>query len=111
MNCHSDAQGYYVPIDFPVPLMPVVMAQDTGYLWPVGSTQRLRDEVDTLCNLLEVPHDMTVTSKALEQALETPSPKRDAPLWQCQPIATYSAVLLREAAERSLQTGAAIAFN
>lgn len=108
---HSDAEGYYVPIDFPVPVAPEKMREETASIWPVGSVQRLADEVDTICSALEIPPDLTSDSLGLEQAMERETPVTDDALWQAQPIATHSALILREACAASMRTGAAIAFG
>lgn len=108
---HSDAEGYYVPIDFPVPLSPKIMKQDTASIWPLGSVQALTRELDVLTKVLEIPTDLHSDSDAVLKAVEALQPREGGPLWMAQPIATYSALILREACAESAKTGAAISFN
>lgn len=105
---HSDAEGYYVPIDFPVPLTPNVMREETATLWPLGSVQQLSKEVTELMDHLEIPNDLTSQSDDLIECLEASKPKVDGALWESQPIATYSALILKDACNASMKTGAAI---
>lgn len=109
---HSDAQGYYVPIDFPLPLIPKNMRDETAYLWPLGSVQRLRGELHTLIKSLEIPDGLSSNDDSLMELLEAEAnaPRISGHLWEAQPVATYSALILREACEASIETGAAIAF-
>ncbi|NND41480.1 MAG: hypothetical protein HKO04_05315 [Silicimonas sp.] len=109
--CHSDAQGYYVPVDFAFPVMPVEMDDDTAHLWPLGSAPALAREITELSGILEIPADLTAASQTMQDAMEKPDADPDLPLWRAQPIATYSALILREACAASARTGAAISFG
>jgi hypothetical protein len=109
--CHSDSAGYYVPIDFPTPLAPDVTREETVEIWPLGSVQQLQREVCTLINALEIPNNLDSQSDALWEAMDNPDPAQDQPMWLAQPIAAYSALILKEACEKSLATGAAISFG
>lgn len=108
---HSDAQGYYVPIDFPVPLTPNVMQEETATLWPLGSVQQLSKEVTELMDHLEISNDLTSQSDDLIECLEASKPKMGGALWEAQPIAAYSALILKDACDASMKTGAAISFG
>lgn len=108
--CHSDAEGYYVPIDFSVPLIPNTMREETKSIWPVGSVQRLDAELDVLIELLEIPQGVNSQSESLWNAMDSDQTKPEDPFWLVQPIASYSALVLKEACSASLRTGAAIAF-
>lgn len=107
---HSDAEGYYVPIDFPVPLIPDVMLEETETLWPLGSVQQLSKEIVALKDHLEIPNDLTSQSDELIECLEGNKPNMDGALWEAQPIATHSALILKEACDASMKTGASISF-
>lgn len=50
--CHSDAEGFYVPIDFPEPLYAVAEFPITGDI--VGSSQRVLEELVQTAPLLEI---------------------------------------------------------
>ncbi|MEO1677971.1 MAG: hypothetical protein AAFU80_07395 [Pseudomonadota bacterium] len=107
---HSDAQGYYVPVDFPHPLIPNRIRKDTASIWPLGSVQRLDCELDTLVGLLQIPNGAYAQSEALQRALRDEQVEPSDPLWLVQSIASYSALIMKEACANSLRTGGAIAF-
>lgn len=107
---HSDAQGYYVPINFKVPLVPAEMQDDTKHLWPLGSSQRLLDETTRIARALEIPDGMGHTDAELERWLEGADETPEA-LWQVHSVAAYSCLMLREAAKRSVAAKAAIHFG
>ncbi|MGB8813126.1 MAG: hypothetical protein WCC57_08065 [Paracoccaceae bacterium] len=109
LSMHSDAEGFYVPVNFETPIIPKVMDQATASIWPLGSTQRLQSEIDHLAAVLEIPDGLTSQDETLWEAIE--SPVTDQALWQAQPVAAYSAIILREACRASLATGAAITFT
>lgn len=107
---HSDAQGYYMPIDFAVPVTPSIIDDDTAHLWPVGSAPSLAREVDQLCAALGMPKTLTHQSGEVQEALVTTVASSE-PLWRIQSVATYTALLLRDACVASKQSGAVIAFG
>jgi hypothetical protein len=108
---HSDAAGFYVPLDFPDPVMPLKMDGESDHIWPVGSVQRLQLELTELAQVLGLPDGLKHDDEELEQCLEEQAPAKEGPLWKIQPIATHSLLLLREACAHSLTTGAAISFE
>jgi hypothetical protein len=105
---HSDANGFYIPLDFPMPIAPSVFEESTAEIWPLGSSHRLKAEIDLLASALEIPDDLDSQDDALWQAFDDPI--SDKALWLAQPIAAYSAVILRDACKASIATGAAIVF-
>lgn len=107
---HPDSAGFYLPIDFPIPLIPNVIENETAQIWPVGSTQALQRELTTLSNSLEIPNDLRSQDDRLWELLDGEGSPLGSPLWQRQPIASYSLLILREACDESLRTGAAIAY-
>lgn len=109
--CHSDAEGCYVPIDFPMPLTPSVMNKDVASIFPVGSVQQLKSEIDRLAEVLELPSDMTSEDEEWWDILDDGTSPVGCPMWRSQPIASYSAIILREACDVSLKSGAAIFFT
>lgn len=111
LTLHSDAQGFYVPVDFARPLIPMPFPPGTEALWPLGSVQRLATELDRLAEALDLPKAHPDPDEVLERWLEGPPPGPITALWQAQPIATHTLILLRQACDRSLQTGAALAFT
>ncbi len=111
LSLHSDAEGFYVPVDFAQPLIPMPFPPGTEMLWPLGSVQRLAAELDVLGRALGLPETLPDPDDVLETWLETPPPDPVTALWQAQPIATHSLIILRRACDHSLRTGAAIAFG
>lgn len=108
---HSDADGFYVPVDFSQPMIPIPFPRGTDTLWPLGSVQRLAADLDTLGLALHLPDARPDPDDVIETWLETPPPRPATALWQAQPIATYSLIILRRACDQSLRTGAAIVFG
>ena len=108
---HSDAEGFYVPIEFPIPVSPETIEDETASIWPLGSVQGLHEELRRLAEVLEIPHDLQSDDPLVETLLEDGGkPDAEAP-WQRQLIASHSLLILREACTRSLATGAAIHFG
>ncbi len=108
---HGDAAGYYVPVDFPLPIAPELMDEDFAHLWPVGSVQRLQAELGALAEILKVPDGMTSEAVPLDDWIADWPPEDGAPIYLFQPVATYSLLVLRDASAHSLKTGAAIGFE
>ncbi|MDI6025775.1 hypothetical protein QBK99_06170 [Corticibacterium sp. UT-5YL-CI-8] len=108
---HSDAEGLYVPVDFPVPIIPDFLDERTNHLWPLGSVQRLHAELQQIATALEIPDYLDVNSDLVFDRFDEGIENTEGALWEAQPIATYSLLLLREACQRSLATGAAIYFH
>lgn len=111
LSLHSDAEGFYVPVDFAQPLIPMPFPPGTESLWPLGSVQRLAAELDILGRALDLPEVLPDPDDVLETWLETPPPGPVTALWQAQPIATHSLIILCRACDHSMRTGAAIAFG
>jgi hypothetical protein len=111
LTLHSDAQGFYVPVDFATPLIPLPFPKGTEHLWPLGSVPRLAAELDRLAQALDLPDPLPDPDAVLETWLEDPPAEPARALWQAQPVASHSLILLRQACAHSLRTGAAIAFG
>jgi len=107
---HSDCDGYYVPVAFETPLVPKRVTQENEHLWPLGSVMRLEAELNQLSRHLEIPADLTHEDPQLMALLENPNSTPTSALWTAQPIAAHACLVLREACQRSLRTGAAISF-
>jgi hypothetical protein len=103
---HSDAEGFYLPQDFPR----VVFADDKklpgGML---GSVPRLLAELERLAETLGVPEGLHSQSEELWEAAD--SQGEGDTRWEQYGVESYSCVVLREACRKSLQTGAAIVFS
>ena len=110
LNIHSDCDGYYVPVAFETPIVPKRVSSDSEHLWPLGSVMRLEAELNQLARHLEIPADLRHDDAQLHALIEAPDRTPIAAMWSAQPIATHTCLVLREACERSLRTGAAIHF-
>jgi len=113
LSLHPDGTGYYVPTPFATPICPSPLPPETEDIWPLGSVQKLQEELAILAEALEVPPLLHSESDEVLEFLDEPNDGRitDGPLWQAQPIATWSLLILREACTHSLKTGAAIHFG
>lgn len=111
LTLHSDAGGFYVPVDFVQPLVPVPFPPGSETLWPLGSVQRLTAELERLRLALALPEVLPDPDEILETWFESPAPGPVSALWQAQPIAAYSLIILLRACDHSLRTGAAIGFG
>jgi len=102
---HSDAEGFYLPADFPK----VLLGDDDDVPGGmVGSAPRLLGELDHLASVLEVPPGLESQSDALWDAVESQGEGDET--WQRYAIETFSCVTLREGCRRSIATGAALVF-
>jgi hypothetical protein len=102
---HSDAEGFYLPIDFPN-----VLIADDGRVpgGMVGSTPRLLAECGRLARVLGIPSHITKDSEELWDAAD--SQGEGEAIWQRYGVESFSCVALREACRTSMQTGAAVVF-
>jgi hypothetical protein len=79
---HSDAEGFYVPIDFERVIATPTLTLSGGW---VGSTQRLRAECTELAGVLRMPLDMHYESDEVSRAADAQlhprgqSPRRQWP--------------------------------
>jgi hypothetical protein len=104
---HSDAEGYYLPVEFDrVLLVPRRYGIPGGF---VGSSQRLLSECEDLAELLEVPPELTSDSEELWHAAEHHGTGEHR--WQRYGMETYHCVVLAEACRASIDTGAALVFT
>lgn len=65
--CHSDCEGFYLPIDFAEPLIDDLELNFAGAI--VGSSQRLQQELIKVAPLLEIQLDSGILSDAEAQKL------------------------------------------
>lgn len=102
---HSDAEGFYLPQDFPQVLFAEDKKLPGGML---GSVPRLLAELERLAVVLGVPGDLHSQSEELWEAADSQGEGDEN--WQRYGIESYSCVVLREACHKSLESGAAIVF-
>jgi hypothetical protein len=104
---HSDAEGYYVPQDFPKVIFPADSLKIPGAM--IGSVPRLKDECQALAKLLEIPDGLGAESDEVLEAAEDPG--SGTVHWQRYGIESFSCIRLLAACQASLKTGAAIVFS
>ncbi len=103
---HSDAEGFYVPQEFPKVLVdPTGEAVAGGF---VGSSQRLKEECIRLAELLELPLDTNPEEESVYDATDDQG-NGDAK-WQKYGVESFTLLRLYNAAKHSIETGAAIVF-
>lgn len=103
---HSDAEGYYIPQDFPEVVFPRDDLQIPGGM--IGSSHRLLAECSELAKWLGLPENLDYESEEVWDAAE--SPALDGPQWKRFGVESFSCLRLIAAAERSLKSGAAVVF-
>jgi hypothetical protein len=120
---HSDAEGFYIPIDFER----VIATPTLSGGW-VGSTQRLRAECAELAGMLSMPLDMHHEEDELTRAADAQLHPRSQSsprlwpwkraeteqssdlMWKRYGVETCACLRLLAACQVSLQTKAAIVF-
>jgi hypothetical protein len=104
--CHSDAEGFYVPIEFDE----VVFDLDgTGLAGAqVGSSQKLLTECMTLAMQLGMPTDMDPEDDLFHQIADA---QGGGDGWHRYGRESYACIRLIKAAEHSIKHGAAIVFT
>ena len=103
---HSDAEGYYVPVDFEEVLVPGGARDVAG--GQIGSVQRLLAECERLRDVLEIPASLRFEDDMSEILGEQGQGNM---VWQRYAIETYTCLCLIEASRASLKSGAAIVFT
>jgi hypothetical protein len=105
---HSDAEGFYLPLDFENVLFPPDELEIPGAM--VGSAPRLLRECERLAELLEIPDDINLQSEALWEASDHGQGEGET-VWQQYGIESYNCVALIEGCRHAVKTGAALVFT
>lgn len=104
---HSDAEGYYLPVDFErvffVPEEPEIPGSF------LGSVQQLYKECERLAEALQIPEEIDVGSQALWKATESQGEGQTQ--WERYGMESHSCVVLCAACEHALEHEAAIVFG
>jgi hypothetical protein len=103
---HSDAEGLYLPVDFPDVLFPSGELRIPGGM--IGSVPRLAIECALIHSALQIPDDLDERSDALWDAADAPGAGPE--LWQRYGRESYSCVCLERACAEAVRTGAALVF-
>ena len=103
---HSDAEGYYLPLEFDDVLIPDASLEIAGGM--VGSAPMLLRECRELAQALELPEGLSLEDEALWEALDNQG--QGATKWERYGMESYTCLGLIRACEASAETGAAIVF-
>ena len=99
---HSDAEGFYLPTDFP----DVLPCRDRA-LGEVGSAPRLRAECLQLAALIGAPPDADPWSNKMQEAIEHQGQGEG---WRRYGREAHACLVLLQACDASIRTGAVIVF-
>ena len=103
---HSDAEGFYLPIDFPSVVYPEPELGIAGGI--VGSSQSLLRECQRIAEELQIPTNLNETSEELWEAAD--SQGEGDLTWQRYGIESFSCVCLIRGSLKSIETKAALVF-
>jgi hypothetical protein len=102
---HSDAEGYYLPIDFPS----VIIVDDTEVAGGmIGSSVRLLAECRQLATAIGLPHDLDPEAEELWEAADAQGQAESG--WQRYGVEAFTCRRLMKAAEVSVDLKAMIVF-
>ena len=105
---HSDAQGYYLPVDFSEVIFPTDEFKIPGGM--IGSAIALREECARLATALAIPDDLDPEDREVwECASQQGYPS--ATRWREYGIETFTCLRLLRACEIALDSGCAIVFH
>ncbi|HEV3469338.1 MAG TPA: hypothetical protein VG148_08460 [Pyrinomonadaceae bacterium] len=104
---HSDAEGFYLPIDFDE-----VIVADPSLGVPgdmVGSSHRLLEECLELARALELPDDLDPEGEEVGRALDAGG--EGELRWQRYGVESHTCLALIAACRAAAETGAAVVFS
>ena len=104
---HSDAEGFYLPIDFEKVLFPDSELGISGGM--IGSTIKLLQECERLATALEIPSHIDENSDELYEAANSQGESQIK--WKKYGVESFTCVRLMAACKKSLESGAAIIFT
>ncbi|HVK77847.1 MAG TPA: hypothetical protein VM734_31290 [Kofleriaceae bacterium] len=103
---HSDAEGFYVPIDFEDVLYADRALPLAGGM--IGSSQRLLDECTRLRDALGIPEDVDPDGDLLWEAADR---QGEGTGWERYGVEAFTCVRLLHGAKLSVERGAALVFG
>lgn len=106
---HSDAEGFYLPIEFEKVIFPDASFDIAGGM--IGSSCVLWRECERLAELLGIPPDLDPESEDLWQAAENQGQGDGEERWRRYGVESFTCLRLMAACEASMRTGAAIVFT
>jgi hypothetical protein len=106
---HSDAEGFYLPVDFEE-----VLVADPSLEVPgdnVGSSRRLLEECLELASALELPDGLDPESEEVWQAADNQGEGGGETKWRRYGVESHTCLALIKACRASIETGAAVVFS
>tara|TARA_R100000027_G_C2224572_1_gene87162 strand:+ start:65 stop:751 length:687 start_codon:yes stop_codon:yes gene_type:complete len=103
---HSDAEGYYLPIDFDQVLIPPEELEIPGGM--IGSSVRLLAECERLAALLDIPKDLDPEENIVWEAAD--SQGEGEKKWERYGVESYVCLGLIKACRLSLRDKTAVVF-
>ncbi len=104
---HSDAEGYYLPIDFAEVLFAPLDLEIPGVA--VGSAPRLLAELERIAAALRIPDHLTAQSDELWEASD--DPPEEGETWRRYGRESFGCVTLREGCRHAIAQRAALVFT
>jgi hypothetical protein len=104
---HGDAEGFYLPIEFPNVLFPDESLEFACGM--IGSSYRLLSECERIATVLEIPADLDENSEGLWQGAE--SQGEGSQMWERYGIESHACVSLVQGCRKSIEMGAALMFT
>lgn len=103
---HSDAEGFYLPQDFPEVLFPPESLAIPGGM--IGSSHRLLAEVERLAASLELPLNLDPEDEEVWNAAGAQAESETR--WKRYGVESFTCIRLYQAAKHSIEHSAAIVF-
>lgn len=107
--CHSDCEGFYVPLSFDLVLFDDAVPPRTSIGGIVGSSVRLLEECRELASVIDLPPGIDPNAESLWKAAD--SPREGGAVWQVYGVEAFCLAQLISGCERSLRSGAVLAFT
>ncbi len=107
LMCHSDAEGFYVPVDFEHLVLDTYKIGISGYT--LGSSQRLMEECRVLAEIIGLPLDQDPDSDEVWRLVEAQG-QGDAE-WKRHGLESFTCLRLFHACKASVGMKAAIVFQ
>ena len=104
---HSDAEGFYLPLEFANVLFPDESLEIAGGM--VGSSYGLLRECERIAAVLEIPADLDETSDAVWEAAD--SQGEGSLKWERYGIESFSCICLMQGCRKSIEARAALVFT
>ncbi len=109
---HSDAEGFYVPVEFDAVIITEASQEIEGGI--VGSTHALLRECREVAAALDVPEGLAFDDEAVLDAVDAQGEEEEGvdgePKWRRYGVETHTCLALVKACEASIETGAAVVF-